>query len=179
MNIPKKIFEKYEIDPLWFKKDPFSIHGILHEYRVLVYCYLIGTAEKADVGSLCRAAIFHDTQRIDDDLDPEHGKKAAEWFLENFDLKNKEKIKYLIWWHMPEDSMAPEMNLDLKCFKDADALDRWRIHNFDEKYLRTKTGRKLVSFSKKFFELTESQKQIIIDPRENILKALHKLGYLA
>lgn len=149
-KIPSDIFEKYRIDPEWFVRKS-KIHGIMHEYRVLVFAYLIGVGENANVDFLCEAAIAHDTQRHADGLDLEHGKRAAEWLKQ----KNRpEEICRIVEWHVPDDKLAPSMTLDLKCFKDADALDRWRIHDLNVSFLRTDTAKGLVEFSKQLYGLT-------------------------
>ena len=178
-KISKNIFEKYRINEDWFFNNPNSIHGVLHEYRVLTYSYLIALLEKSDLDAVCFSAIFHDIMRHNDDIDKNHGKRASDWICENLNMKNKDKIMYIVKWHVPKDSEAPEMTLELKCFKDADALDRWRIGDFNEKFLRTKSSRQLIDFSKKLYKITEEQKEIIKDCRENILIALESMDILA
>ncbi|MHB8904413.1 MAG: HD domain-containing protein [Patescibacteria group bacterium] len=182
IKIPKTLFDKFSINSEWFKREPFSMHGILHEYRVLIFAFLIGTREGADVDALCYASIFHDTQRNDDGFDLEHADRAAEWVnkfdIPKFNIPNIEKIKNIIKWHTPSDKDIPDLNLDIRCFKDADALDRWRIGDLDIKYLRTETARELLDFSKKLFSLTDSKKQVIKDPKENIIASLLIMGVL-
>jgi len=177
MEIPKKIFKKYKINNDWFKKNPNSIHGVLHEYRVLIYAYIIGTMEKADVESLCYAAIFHDVRRNNDGYDINHSKRAAKWVKNNFNLKNIEQITQIIYWHTPSDKNIPKITKEIKCFKDADALDRFRIHDFNKNYLRTKSSKKLIDFARELYNLTNKQKQTIKDPLKNILLAIKKINY--
>lgn len=177
IKIPKTLFDKFSINQEWFKREPFSMHGVLHEYRVLIFAFLIGTREGADVEALCYSAIFHDTQRNDDGFDLEHAARAAEW-VNKFDIYNIKKIKNIIKWHTPSDKDIPDLNLEIKCFKDADALDRWRIGDLDEKYLRTKTAKELLDFSKKLFNLTDSRKHTTKNPKENMIESLLIMGVL-
>lgn len=178
VKIPREIFDKYNINEEWFHMDSGTIHGTLHEYRVLVHAFIISSLEGADTEAVCYASIFHDIQRYNDWTNKDHGLRAANWVKNNFNHKKKKKIMYLINWHVPDDHEAPDMTLDLKCFKDADALDRWRVGGLDTKYLRTKAAKKLFDFSKDFYELTAKQKGKISDSKENILAALEKLGAL-
>lgn len=177
IKIPKTLFDEFSIDKNWFKREPFSMHGILHEYRVLVFSFLIGKREGADINSLCYASIFHDTQRHNDGYDLQHADRAAEWVMK-FNFPNIQKISKIIKWHTPSDKDIPDLNLEIKCFKDADALDRWRIGDLNSKYLRTNSARELLEFSKSLFDLTDKQKDDIKDPRKNIIKSLSILGVL-
>lgn len=176
-EIDKKLFRKYSIKPEWFKHNPYSIHGILHEYRVLVLASILAAWEKADSESICFAAIFHDVRRNNDGFDKKHADRASKW-VKQFKLKTIDEIEYLIKWHTPSDKDIPELTLNLKCFKDADALDRWRIGDLDPNYLRTESARKLLNFSRQLFELTNAQKEKIMNPKRNILKALKDLNAL-
>lgn len=177
IKVPKSLFDKFFINEAWFKREPFSIHGILHEYRVLIFAFLIGKKEGANVNALCYASIFHDTQRNNDGLDLEHADRAAEW-VNKFDIPNIDKVSQIIKWHTPSDKDIPDLNLEIKCFKDADALDRWRIGDLDKKYLRTETAKELLDFSKKLFNLTDNNKQTTKDPRENMIESLSIMGVL-
>lgn len=177
MKIPKKLFNTYKINKAWFLKSPNSIHGVLHEYRVLIYAYIIGTWEKANVESLCYAAIYHDVRRKNDGYDKNHSKRAAKWVKNNFNLKNINQIINIIYWHTPSDKDIPKITKEIKCFKDADALDRLRINDFNKNYLRTKSSKKLISFAKELYNLTNQQKKTIKEPIKNILLAINKINY--
>jgi len=176
MEISKNLFNKYEINKKWFKKNPNSIHGILHEYRVLIHSYIIGIKEKANIESLCYASIFHDVRRYNDGFDIKHSDRAANWTKKNFTyLKNIDEIVNIIYYHTPADNKIPNITKEIKCFKDADALDRFRIGIFDRRFLRTKTSKKLVNFAMELYIITEKQKVKIKDPKENVILALKKL----
>ena len=64
------------------------------------------------------------------------------------------EVAYVCRWHVPNDESAPEMTPELKVFKDADALDRWRIADLDPAYLRTSSARQLLDASYALWEAT-------------------------
>jgi len=58
--------------------DPEGIHGIGHWARVLENGRRIGPAEGADLQVLDLFAVFHDSRRLNDDWDPDHGRRGAQ-----------------------------------------------------------------------------------------------------
>ena len=50
-------------------------------------------------------------------------------------------------WHVAADGVIPEMTDELRVFKDADALDRWRIGDLDPSFLRTRSAHRLINVS--------------------------------
>lgn len=148
----------------WFQRRPIGIHGIEHETRVLVLVQLLARMEAAagsrlDAEALGWAAVVHDTQRLDDDEDPEHGNRAAEWIRARPALLpapvSVDRVAYLCRWHVPADSRAPLLSADLCVFKDADGLDRWRIGDLDPTCFRTQSSRALHDFSHRLWKETE------------------------
>ncbi len=154
-----QFFESYTPKTEWFRTTPSSIHGITHLLRVLVLGELISQKiishyPPLDIEAVRWAAITHDTQRIDDYTDSKHGERSSQWVLENCtDLKNVNinTVSYLNKWHVPHDQFAPRMTSELKVFKDADGLDRWRINSLDPSYLRTAPAKNLTEFANWFF----------------------------
>lgn len=155
---------RFEPHRNWFLRPPTGIHGIEHEARVLVLGQLLAEMESAaganvSAHALAWAAVIHDTQRVDDGVDPQHGTRAAEWIrsrpglLPDKDLVDA--VSYLCHWHVPEDEEAPLLTAELRTFKDADALDRWRIDDLDPAYLRTESSRLLLDFSRRLWRETE------------------------
>ncbi len=154
---------QYEPQTEWFEREPGGIHGIVHEARVLIWSQVLavlgvreGLAVDPDV--LGWAAV-HDTQRQDDGSDPEHGSRAAEWIERQPNLipatVPRARVAYLCRWHVPPDHRAPEMTDELRVFKDADALDRWRIYDLDPRLLRTRIAHTLLSASRNLWSLTD------------------------
>ncbi len=177
IKIARKFIDKFNIEKGWFDAGPDSIHGILHAYRVLVLSFFISEQEMANTEVLCQASIFHDAKRRNDYFDPDHAFRAAEW-IKTFRLKDSEKIEYLVKWHASEDHETPFMTKDLECFKDADALDRFRSGDLDINYLRLESSKKMIAFSEKLFRETEKHKKICDDYKDNILRSLESLGFL-
>jgi uncharacterized protein len=148
--------QRHEPDPRWFVRRPEGIHGLAHETRVLVWTQVLADMVRneglvVDPIVLGWAAAIHDTQRWSDGDDLDHGARAASWLLEHSGLLPASvplhRVTYLCRWHVPPDHLAPEMTPELCVFKDADALDRWRIGDLDPSRLRTESSRLLLSAS--------------------------------
>jgi len=62
-----------------------SIHGLRHTMRVIALAHII--AETIQTGAtrseILLAAALHDLRRENDRRDPNHGQRAASWWLEN------------------------------------------------------------------------------------------------
>lgn len=121
---------QFEPKPEWFARTHLGVHGIAHQTRVLVITQVL--CQRIDKESISNdlgwAASFHDTRRHDDWIDPEHGKRAAEFVRSEADKLSLAidipSVSFLCEWHATEDHDVPEMTDSLRLFKDADALDR-------------------------------------------------------
>ena len=146
MKIPESIQENYHY---WHNFLETEVHFSLadsekhtkdHCARVLLFALLI--ADKMALPHdrqtvLCAAAVFHDSRRKDDWLDVGHGQRAADYYLEycrkhliSFD----ERTYQVMAFHDRDDALgeaalAKEEDgvLLYRIFKDADALDRFRL----------------------------------------------------
>lgn len=154
---------QFEPKPDWFVRTPEGIHGLGHETRVLIWSQVLVSMvghEDLDVDGdvVGWAAAVHDTQRWNNGIDGGHGARAADWILERPHLIPAsvpiEQVAYVCRWHVPNDDNAPEMTPELKVFKDADALDRWRIDDLDPAFLRTTAARQLLDSSYSLWEAT-------------------------
>ncbi|MBP7748007.1 MAG: HD domain-containing protein [Phycisphaerae bacterium] len=155
---------RFQPQPEWFARGPGGIHGIVHETRVLIWSQVLA-AMVADEGLVVDpdvlgwASALHDTQRLSDDRDPEHGSRAAAWIEQRPDLIPPPvplaRVAYLCRWHVPPDHAAPELTDELRVFKDADALDRWRIYDLDPTLLRTRSAHRLLTASRELWSLTD------------------------
>lgn len=147
------------------------IHGMGHYERVLLYALMV--AEKELPGDeeameiLAHAAVWHDSRRLDEYLDTGHGARAAVYYHEycsvNPEFKCHPEVEDIMRYHDIDDRIGNErIQRDFgdraeyvkklyHIFKDADALDRWRLGDtgLDPKFLRTDTARNLTSFSRK------------------------------
>ena len=154
---------RFEPRPSWFVQGAGEIHGLAHEVRVLIWVQVLaemvwqeGMSVDADV--LGWAAAVHDTQRWNDGGDADHGARAADWISMNEHLLpspvSVERVGYLCRGHVPLDHRVPEMTDELKVFKDADGLDRWRISDLDPSYLRTDSAHQLLDVSRDLWAAT-------------------------
>ncbi len=140
------------------------LHTKEHCSRVLLYALLI--ADKIGVTDkekevLCHAAVFHDSRRQDDWLDVGHGQRAADYY-QSYCTENG--LEYHPWsydimaWHDRDDMLGRDAMKDeptgreillYQIFKDADALDRFRLGTggLDVKYLRTQAAIDLYGYA--------------------------------
>lgn len=148
-----------------FNLQASQLHTREHESRELLYALLI--AGKIGVSQeektiLCHAAAFHDTRREDDWLDVGHGRRAAEYYksyCESNGLTFYPWCYDIIAYHDRDDKLgesaaicdpAGREVLLYRIFKDADALDRFRLGpgGLDVKYLRTQSAKELYDYAR-------------------------------
>ncbi|MDO5294520.1 MAG: hypothetical protein Q4F05_17435 [bacterium] len=154
----------------WLKDS--EIHTKSHCGRVMLYALMIGakkhlTEEELEV--LAQAAAFHDSRRQDDWLDVGHGGRAAVYYKDycqkNSTIRFDERTKQIMAYHDQDDKLSilklkkiekenPGVVLLYQIFKDADALDRFRLgeNGLDVRYLRTDEARELYQFAKMVWE---------------------------
>lgn len=149
-----------------------EIHSFIHCERVLLYALIIGEEIYGDnreiLDTLAHAAIFHDTRRIEDGYDTGHGGRAALHYKEfsesHPEIEYREEAAQAMRWHDRDDKLGIEhirkvfannpsklkLALELYAiFKDADALDRYRLgkYGLDPKFLRTTQAKSLMDFA--------------------------------
>jgi hypothetical protein len=123
-----------------------SIHGLRHTLRVIALSHVVvrtlatGSVEP----DVYVAASLHDLRRENDRQDPDHGTKAALWWLgnmsticETYGVHNvdKERVSSAIRFHeIPGENLSSRdipiynmYNCDIDTLKLADALDRYRL----------------------------------------------------
>lgn len=142
------------------------IHGQDHIERVIFFAHLLAfhyKLDQRDTDVLRNAASLHDTKRINDGWDTEHGHRAA---LESIsysyaDEADDRVIQAVIAAHSTDDQIMDETIREFikdsddfertkrlaKLFKDADGLDRVRINHLDPAYLRNDFSKDLVDFA--------------------------------
>lgn len=163
-----KLMIPYDLNALGISQRDFVhhsfVHGMGHTLRVSIFCALLGEligqdheGQKAAV-----AALFHDMARNHDSVDPLHGKRAAKTIVPKFkeyiyslgfDDKDICAMQCAIEWHCYKEELPQEhpMSLITYILKDADALDRIRIKDFDPKYLRLAGDTAMVDIAKAFY----------------------------
>lgn len=164
----RKAYEDLNEDILFVS----NIHGKDHIERVIFFAVLLSYAyelDDTDTNILVNAASLHDTRRVNDGWDIEHGKRAAIdsiGYANGVDDSDKAILQGVIACHscddkLMEDTMKEfvedESDMDravrlAKFFKDADGLDRVRINHLDPAYLRNSYSKDLVDFAYEFYD---------------------------
>lgn len=162
------VFDDHAPQPDWFAGDLHGTHGFGHAARVLFWADVLARARLADglavdIEVVRWAAVLHDSQRISDASDPEHGRRAADWVLETnhaplwrLSTAARQAVAYCCEWHVPLDAEAPRMTPELVCLKDADSLDRVRFGSLQRRFLRTPQAHRLVTAAQLLFDATST-----------------------
>ena len=163
------IYQKYNIyiNPEHYL-DPDGMHGILHVHRVLFLAdkisrwYYLTKREKTILGLAC---CYHDIGRVHDGRDKKHGELSCNKIIELqlldiFELTTEEKdlILRLIAAHCIEDNSfigTKRERLLFKILKDADGLDRVRLHDLDQAHLRLVISPMLERLAWRILDITE------------------------
>ena len=138
-------------------------HGIGHIERTMFFGAMIAMNEKlsaVDTWDILLCCSYHDIGRTDDRYDLEHGRRSAEKIREGEILRalftEPEAAMAAIHAHSVPDSEAEDAPLiyNVKkldksalytaCLKDADNIDRVRIYDLDESFLRFPKTREMV-----------------------------------
>lgn len=145
------------------------IHGQGHIERVMLLGALIAEAEKLsprDTRLLLFACSYHDIGRVNDHRDDLHGRRSAEMIvgrklvdiLPGVSDGEISALQAAITTHSINDSMLDEIMDEFGvseeykvlcrtlcyCLKDADNLDRVRLHDLDTSHLRHTSTRNMV-----------------------------------
>lgn len=163
------------------------LHGPAHMIRVFILQELICQQLEKEGTQIDReatrwAASVHDIGRVDDGNDLEHGRRSAEWMKQNapadMSPETLDTATYIVHWHVPHDDEAPVMTTELKILKDADGLDRVRLGDFDERYLRTDAAKNLIEPARELYEASLSENPAELDTFQTVLAAAAKLGLI-
>lgn len=156
----------YPLEPWWFLR-PHSIHGLSHTRRVLIHAAAL--AEPAGLNptefeALVHAVAWHDIGRTHDGWEREHGRQSVARIKDlnlavDLDPDVLGLVLFAIEWHSTDDDLAieatggakeastahaPDLDPRLRVLwtlKDADGLDRVRIHDLDVTRLRSEAAR--------------------------------------
>jgi hypothetical protein len=173
-----ELMENYPVEA-WDIKDkyflnPDSIHGVLHAKRVLLLSYIIGLYEDlddTDMEIVLTAAKYHDIGRTNDKYDEVHGilsfNKMLQLKLVNKKMEDIHILQFIMESHCinDEDGLKnlkkyPIKDIDrtirlYKVLKDADGLDRVRLHDLDINYLRLPISKRLPFVAQQIFKNLE------------------------
>lgn len=112
-----------------FALSPWGMHGVAHWARVMENGLWLAEQNKANPDVIILFALFHDSKRICENEDPEHGRRGAEWaaslhgILFNLDLKNLENLITACTYHTGGGVMG---DITVQTCWDADRLDLGR-----------------------------------------------------
>lgn len=144
-----------------FKSD---IHGQEHIERVILYALILSwkyELDNRDTDIMRYAASLHDTKRVNDGWDVDHGRRAANESIAyaNINPADIKILQAIMTAHSSNDDdmedILREYEVDdferalflAKLFKDSDGLDRVRINRLDPAYLRNDFSIELVDFA--------------------------------
>jgi len=156
----------YAPDDVWFRRSPRGIHGAPHTTRVLVWANrlagMIAVPTALRLEELRWAAAVHDVGRINDDVDPGHGARSADWLRDHLTAARPaaagvdlEFVAELCRWHETRDDAIKSFTLEMMILKDADGLDRCRIHGLDPRRLRLTRSHDLVQDAERLERATD------------------------
>lgn len=185
--IPKRLLYEFETQEAWLMHDSL-LHGVPHMTRVFILQELIcdqleeqGIAVNRDATRW--AASVHDVGRLDDGTDLEHGLRSAEWMRQNqpesMSAETADIATYIVHWHVPHDIEAPVMTTELKVLKDADGLDRVRLGDLDESYLRTDAAKNLVRTARQLSDASLPSQPGERESFDTVVDAAIKLGLVS
>ena len=111
-----------------------SIHGLAHYHNVYEAGLDIGTHYKADLKVIKYFAYLHDCCRLNEDTDPQHGKRAAQWIRNNLEFihLNSSQIELLLRAREMHTYAKPYYkdvyDITIQCCFDADRSDIGRVN---------------------------------------------------
>lgn len=183
-KLPKQVRIRFEYWERFMRKNisfnltDSEIHTKKHCERVLLFALLIawnkGCISEQGFDILSHASIFHDTRRIDDGIDSGHGARAAAYYRMFCNSCKKicfSEVAYMIMKYHDQDDKRGLASIEYlfpyeykrknaiilyQIFKDADALDRFRLGesglNID--FLRNQEAVQLVDLARKLVKQT-------------------------
>ena len=150
-----------------------GVHGQDHIERVMLLGAIIAMQQgftPRETELLLIACSYHDIGRIDDGWDDRHGKRSADAlpaFLPGLDPKELRCLQAAIATHSTKDTLldsnAAEYKVDAermdlcrllcKGLKDADNLDRVRIHDLDIRHLRFDESKRMKQTAEEIYRI--------------------------
>lgn len=133
--------------------DDASVHGVSHWKQVEYNALLLAKMNGADVTVVRLFAIFHDSRRVDDGYDEEHGPRGAElakeWRGKYYELDD-ERFEMLYRACKEHTTTRSTGNVTIDTCFDADRLDLPRVLILpDPDRLATNAGKKIATLGRK------------------------------
>ena len=158
-----------------------AYHGTDHIERVMLLGTIIAFQQHfptRETELLLTACSYHDIGRIDDHRDDRHGKRSADRLpsIPGLGVSQEEMrcLQAAIATHSTKDDMidsfakeygVPEDQME-KChllckgLKDADNLDRVRIHDLDIRHLRFDESKRMKKTAEEFYRIYKASQQV-------------------
>lgn len=202
-SLPDEVARRYEshlqllYSGVRFTMPLSPVHAMPHCERVLLHVLTLaskempGDTEAAEI--LAQAAVFHDTRRFDDYIDAGHGARAAVYYEEycrsHSEMNFHPEVSMIMRYHdMPDvkgieaigrrfGASADRVERLYAIFKDADALDRFRLSDdgLDPKFLRTESSKGMIDFARNLVEIT-MEKQLLSEMGEKVRTIKEAVG---
>lgn len=154
-----------------------KIHGQGHIERVILFAMLLSFKYELNINDtdvLRYAASLHDTKRVDDSYDTEHGYRAALYSIDyaKVDKSDIKTLQAVLAVHSRTDNLMDDTINEFfvedfnrakrlsKFFKDSDGLDRVRLGDLDERYLRNDFSKVMVDFAKDLYKSYKEREDV-------------------
>lgn len=127
-----------------------GIHGLSHWLRVERNGLYLAKRERADSAIISLFALFHDSHRINDATDPEHGARGArlaeELFAEGLLPLDTAQLEILLFACENHTDILHTGDTTVACCWDADRLDLPRVGvSPDSRFLNTSTAKQIAN----------------------------------
>ncbi len=174
----QRLFKKWQsYMAIHLEYNPSEIHFTDHTERVLLYILLIGNeilgSDEQLLLPVIHATLFHDTRRENDYLDVGHGYRGANYYkvyCKTNGLDFNPLAYQIIKYHDQDDEIGLSNIIEsddrekenkillFKLFKDADALDRFRLgeKGLNLNFLRLEQSQRWVGFAEKLVSQTQT-----------------------
>lgn len=124
----------------------FSVHGLSHWQRVERNGLYLARHEGGDESVISLFALFHDSQRMNDFEDPEHGKRGAALALEFHKSGSlpisQDQLDLLVHACTYHTDVIAHDDVTIQCCWDADRLDLTRVGVLpDAEFLNTASAK--------------------------------------
>jgi uncharacterized protein len=142
-----------------FQLDLLGDHGIYHWKRVEKIGLYLSKATKANVDIVRLFAVLHDSRRVNEYIDPEHGLRAAKFAEKLYeegriDISSSQLKQLLFACRYHSDSSKEINNITIQTCWDSDRLDIWRVGKTPSSlYMKTNFAKKqeAIDYSYKVF----------------------------
>ena len=135
----------------------FSVHGLQHWQRVERNGLFIASRDGGDTEVISLFALFHDSQRINDFEDPEHGARGASLATEFYKSGRipitEDQLQLLTFSCTHHTDTIHHDNLTIRSCWDADRLDLTRISVLPDPLMLNTPTAKLVAESMDYSEI--------------------------